>query len=147
MFLKWDTKFDSFIKCVGEMLLLLRKKEWQFDSHRCNKFFCPPNLRDRPRLPFSLLIKRHWVISVRVLGGWGIKLTNYLLLFNLHMSVHRKYISKVQPTKMQRFLDLFLSINCSICFMWFLCPSSGAQNCTYSVRHCQNNTAACCYRG
>ena len=25
--------------------------------------------------------------------------------------------------------------------------SSGAQNCTYSVRYCQTNTAACCYRG
>jgi len=36
---------------------------------------------------------------------------------------------------MQRFLDLFISINCSTCFRWFR-PSSGAQNCTYSVRYC-----------
>jgi len=42
---------------------------------------------------------------------------------------------------------LFISINCSICFRRFLRPSSGAQNCTYSVRYCQTNTAACCYRG
>jgi len=48
---------------------------------------------------------------------------------------------------MQRFLDLFISINCSSCFRWFLRPSSGAQNCTYSVKYCQTNTAACCYRG
>jgi hypothetical protein len=48
---------------------------------------------------------------------------------------------------MQRFLDLFISINCSTCFRRFLRPSSGAQNCTYSVRYCQTNTAACCYRG
>jgi hypothetical protein len=44
---------------------------------------------------------------------------------------------------MQCFLDLFISINCSTCFRWFLRPSSGAQNCTYSVRYCQTNTAAC----
>jgi len=36
--------------------------------------------------------------------------------------------------KMQRFLDLFVSINCSTCFRRFLRPSSGAQSCTYSVR-------------
>jgi len=46
---------------------------------------------------------------------------------------------------MQRFLDPFISIDCSTCFRWFLCPSSGAQNCTYSIRYCQTNTAACCY--
>jgi len=45
------------------------------------------------------------------------------------------------------FFDLFISINCSTCFRLFLRPSSGAQNCTYSVRYCQNSTAACCYRG
>ena len=48
---------------------------------------------------------------------------------------------------MQHFLDLFISINCSTCFRRFLRPSSGAENCTYSVRYCQTNTAACCYRG
>jgi len=48
---------------------------------------------------------------------------------------------------MQRFLDLFISINCSTCFSRFLRPSSGAQNFTYSVRYFQTNTAACCYRG
>jgi hypothetical protein len=48
---------------------------------------------------------------------------------------------------MQRFLDPFISINCSTCFRRFLRPSSGAQNRTYSVRYCQTNTAANCYRG
>ena len=38
---------------------------------------------------------------------------------------------------MQSFLDLFISINCSTCFRPFLCPSSGAQKSTYSVRYCQ----------
>jgi len=47
---------------------------------------------------------------------------------------------------MQPFLDLFIYINCSTCFRRFLRPSSGAQNCTYRVRYCQTNTAACCYR-
>ena len=49
--------------------------------------------------------------------------------------------------KMQRFLDLFISINCSTSFRRFLRPSSGAQNCTYSVKYCQTNTAACSYCG
>jgi hypothetical protein len=48
--------------------------------------------------------------------------------------------------KMQRFPPLFIFINCPACFRRFLRPSSGAQNCTYSVRYCQNNTAACCCR-
>jgi hypothetical protein len=48
---------------------------------------------------------------------------------------------------MQRFLDLFISINCSTCFRRFLCPSSEAQNCTYSNMYCQTNTADCCYPG
>jgi len=48
---------------------------------------------------------------------------------------------------MQRFLYLFISTNCSTCFRQFLHPSSGVQNCAYSVRYCQTNTAACCYRG
>ena len=56
------------------------------------------------------------------------------------------YISK-STTKMQRFLDLLISINCSTCFRRFLRPSLGAQNCTCSFRYCQTNTAACCYRG
>ena len=41
----------------------------------------------------------------------------------------------------------YISINCSTCFRRFLRPSSGAQNCTYSVWYCQTNTVACCYRG
>jgi len=49
--------------------------------------------------------------------------------------------------KMQRFLNLFISINCPMCFRRFHRPSSGAQNCTYSIRYCQTNTVACCYRG
>jgi len=48
---------------------------------------------------------------------------------------------------MQRFIDLFILINCCTCFRRFLHTSSGAQNSTYSVRYCQTNTAACCCRG
>ena len=32
-------------------------------------------------------------------------------------------------------------------FHHILRPSSGAQNCTYSVRYCQTNTSGRCYRG
>jgi len=33
------------------------------------------------------------------------------------------------------FLNLFVPIRCSACFGQFFRPSSGALNCTYSVRH------------
>ena len=33
-----------------------------------------------------------------------------------------------------KFLNLFISVRCSTCFRWVFLPSSGAQNCTYSVR-------------
>jgi len=48
---------------------------------------------------------------------------------------------------MQRFLELFISIHCSKCFRRFFRPLSRAQNCTYSVRYCQTNTAVCWCRG
>jgi len=54
-------------------------------------------------------------------------------------------LSKVQQKKMQRYLDLFISINCSTGFRRFPRPSSGAQSCTY-VRYCQTDIVACCYR-
>jgi len=34
------------------------------------------------------------------------------------------------------FHNLFISVRCSTCFRQFFHPSSGAQNCTYSVRYC-----------
>jgi len=45
------------------------------------------------------------------------------------------------------FLNLFISVRRSTCFRRVFSPSSGAQNCTYSVRHCQSITATCCQRG
>jgi hypothetical protein len=49
--------------------------------------------------------------------------------------------------KMQRYTILFISVKCSTCFRRYLRPSSGAQNCIYSIGTCQNFTAACRYRG
>ena len=43
---------------------------------------------------------------------------------------------QIITNKMQRFLIQFYK--CSACFRRFLCPSSGAQNCTYSFRYCQS---------
>jgi hypothetical protein len=45
-------------------------------------------------------------------AGWYYRATfDFGPLFDVHMSVHRKYISELQPKKVQRFLDLFISIN------------------------------------
>jgi hypothetical protein len=43
--------------------------------------------------------------------------------------------------EIERFLYLFISINCSTCFRRILRPSSGAHYCTDNVRYCQTNTA------
>ena len=43
---------------------------------------------------------------------------------DVHMSVHRKYISKVQPTRCNVFSIIFIYINCSTSFRQFLRPSS-----------------------
>jgi len=59
-----------------------------------------------------------------------------LCISDIHMSVHRKYISKLQPTRCN--VSWFIYFNrCSKCFRRFPRPSSGAQNCTYSFRYCQ----------
>jgi len=42
------------------------------------------------------------------------------------------------------FLNLFISVKRSTCFRRFFHPSSGAQNCMYSVGICQAVTATCC---
>ena len=69
------------------------------------------------------------------------------IFFDVHIFVHRKYISKVQPTRCIVFsIYLFLQIALNV-LRRFLRPSSGVQNCTYSVRCCQTSTAASCYRG
>jgi len=57
-------------------------------------------------------------------------------VFDIHMSVHHKYISKLQPTRcnVSWFIHFYRR---SACFRRFLRPSSGAHNCTYSFRYCQ----------
>jgi hypothetical protein len=56
--------------------------------------------------------------------------------FGIHMSVHCKYISKLQPTRCNVSWFIYFYRR-STCFRWFLRPSSGAQNCTYSFWYCQ----------
>ena len=56
--------------------------------------------------------------------------------FDIHMSVHHKYISKLQPTRCNVSGYIYF-YKCCTCFRRFLRPSSGAQNCTYSFSYCQ----------
>ena len=46
----------------------------------------------------------------------------------------RRYILRVQPTRCN-FSQFIYSCKTLYMFQTFFCPSSGAQNCTYSVRH------------
>ena len=48
-----------------------------------------------------------------------------------------KYICRVQPTRrnVSQFIYLFIPVRRSTCFRRGFRPSSGAQNCTYSVRY------------
>jgi len=43
--------------------------------------------------------------------------------------------SQSATNKMATFHNLFISVRHSTCFRWVFCPSSGAQNCIYSVRY------------
>ena len=58
--------------------------------------------------------------------------------FDIHMSVHRNYNSKLEPTRcnVSWFIYFYRRFTC---FRRLLCPSSGAHNCTciYSFRYCQ----------
>jgi hypothetical protein len=67
--------------------------------------------------------------------------------FNVHGSVHRKYI----PVYFQQdatLRSLFISGNFSTCFGWYLYPSSGAQTTVFTVSViCHTVTAICRYRG
>jgi len=56
------------------------------------------------------------------------------LIFDIHMSVHHEYISRLQPTRCNVSWFIYFYRR-STCFRRFLRPSSGAQNCTYSFRY------------
>jgi hypothetical protein len=61
--------------------------------------------------------------------------------FDVHMSVHRRYISKVQPTRRNVFRYIYF-YKLLYSFQAVPPPIIRSTNCTYSVRYCQTNTAA-----
>jgi len=69
-----------------------------------------------------------------------------LIYYSVSLSLFNDIISSLKYDQQDVTFSLFISINCSTGFRRFLRPSSGAQNYTYSVRYCQTNTAAYCYR-
>jgi hypothetical protein len=68
-------------------------------------------------------------------------------IFNVHGSVHRKYI----PIYIQQdatLHSLFISGNCSTCFGWYFHPPSGAHTTVSTASGiCHTVTAICRYRG
>jgi hypothetical protein len=58
---------------------------------------------------------------------------------DVHGSVHRRYISKYNKQD-ATLHNLFISVKCSTCSIWYLRPSSGVQNCiyTYSIGYFSN---------
>jgi hypothetical protein len=68
-----------------------------------------------------------------VVKTFGCPLTQLLATFDIHISVHLKYNSKLQPTRCNVSWFIYF-YRCSTCFRRFLRPSSGAHNCTYSFR-------------
>jgi hypothetical protein len=66
--------------------------------------------------------------------------------FNVHGSVHRKYIS-IYIQQDATLHSLFIPGNCSTCFRWYLQPSSGAHTTVFTASGiCHTVTATCCYR-
>ena len=58
------------------------------------------------------------------------------LPFDIHMSVHSNIITNYSQQDAS-FLEFIYFYRRFTCFKWFLRPSSGAHNCTYSFRYCQ----------
>jgi len=56
--------------------------------------------------------------------------------FDIHLSVHRNIITNYSQQDVTS-LEFIYFYKRSTCFRRFLCPSSGAHNCTYSFRYCQ----------
>ena len=54
--------------------------------------------------------------------------------FDVLGSVHRKHILKYNQEN-ATLHNLFISVKCCACFRRFFRPSSGAQNCIYSIEH------------
>jgi hypothetical protein len=67
--------------------------------------------------------------------------------FNVHGSVHRKYIPKyIQQDATLH--TLFMTGNCSVCFGWYFHPSSEAHTTTSTASGiCHTIIAICRYRG
>jgi hypothetical protein len=57
-------------------------------------------------------------------------------VFDIYMYVHRNIIPNYSQQD-ATILEFIYFYRCSTCFRRFLHPSSGAHNCTYSVRYCQ----------
>jgi len=57
-------------------------------------------------------------------------------VFDFHISVLHRFISKLQPTRSNVVWFIYF-YKFSTCIRRFLSPSSGAPNCTYSFRYCQ----------
>ena len=67
--------------------------------------------------------------------------------FDVHGSVHRKYVPNCNQQDASLH-TLFISVNCSTCFGWYLNPSSGTHTTVSTASGtCQTVTATCRYHG
>jgi hypothetical protein len=115
------------------------------------------NLKHFKRLVNIVALGLRWLFSISVVFVSFFSLTYFLIYFLIFLlfiylfTFWRSYFrtSQVYPPKYNQqdatFLDLFIYINCSTCFRRFLRPSSGAQNCTYSVWYYQTNDMIICH--
>jgi hypothetical protein len=96
----------------------------------------------RRRDKFSLSCPLHFVLSLADIpslrkGIYYLTTRNKTIKFDVHGSVHRRYISKYKQQD-ATLNNLFISVKFSICFRRYLLPSSGAQNCIYSIGYLSN---------
>ena len=81
-----------------------------------------------------------WRIQNLVKGTTGCGLShqrqNIQSKFHIHMSVHYKYNSRLQPIRCNVSWFIYFYRR-STCFRRFFHPSSGAHNCTYSFGYCR----------
>jgi len=112
----------------------IRERSWKMTiDSSAHDTECIQILGTKPRRKEPLgKPKRRWEDKIKVDIN---KLIYNCITFDTHMSVHRNTIPNYNQQDAN--VTWIYFYRRSTCFRRFLCPSSGAHNCTYSFRYCE----------
>ena len=130
---KWNNLMHRILIVIIYELLLFSDviKKKKFNSQvQCIDQNITSTVHNTPTLPFW---NSEW--------EWGIKRllkTRVLTWCHVFLTFRGPCIANIFAEYNQQdatFHNFFISVRCSTCLGRFFCPSSGAQNCTYSIRY------------